>query len=153
MATHANGEYRASLLDEADDVPARCVIVVDEALPAGLAANAAAVLALTLGARAPGLRGADIDDADGVRLPGLIDRGLPILTASAVGLAALRSRAVEAGVELIGFPRFGQETTDYEAFRAHVARTRTADLAYLGLLVAGPKRAVNRLTGSLPLLR
>jgi hypothetical protein len=153
MATHMNTEYPESLMAEPDDVPARCVIVVDEALPAGLAANAAAVLALTLGARAPGLRGADIDDADGARLPGLIDRGLPILKAAAADLAGLRSRAVEAGVEVIGFPRFGQETTDYEAFREHVAQTPTADLAYLGLLFAGPRRTVNRLTGSLPLLR
>jgi hypothetical protein len=149
MATHANTEYTA----ETDDVPARCVIVVDEALPAGLAANAAAVLALTLGARAPGLRGPDVDDADGARLPGLIDRGLPILKAPAAQLGALRSRAAEAGVEVIGFPRFGQETTDYEAFREHVEQTPTAELDYLGLLFAGPKRAVNKLTGSLPLLR
>ena len=42
----------------------RCVIVVDESLPAGLAANAAAVLALTLGAREPDLVGADFVDAD-----------------------------------------------------------------------------------------
>jgi hypothetical protein len=149
MATHANSEYMA----EPEDVPARCVIVVDEALPAGLAANAAAVLALTLGARAPGLRGPDVDDADGARLPGLIDRGLPILKAPAAELAALRPRAAEAGVEVIGFPRFGQATTDYEAFREHVAQTPTAELDYLGLLFAGPRRAVNKLTGSLPLFR
>jgi hypothetical protein len=153
MATHANTEYGEILTDESEDVPARCVIVVDEALPAGLAANAAAVLALTLGARAPGLRGPDIDDADGVRLPGLIDRGLPILKAPAADLAAMRARAVVAGVEVIGFPRFGQETTDYEAFCERVAQTPTAELEYLGLLVAGPKRTVNKLTGSLPLLR
>lgn len=153
MPTQANTEYHETLTTEPDDVPARCVIVVDEALPAGLAANAAAVLALTLGARAPGLRGPDIDDADGARLPGLIDRGLPILKAPAAHLAALRARAVEAGVEVIGFPRFGQATTDYEAFREHVARTPTAELDYLGLLFAGPKPTVNKLTGSLPLLR
>src|SRR5918992_2780684 len=43
-------------------VSERCVIVVDEDLPAGLAANAAAVLALTLGAREPELVGADFVD-------------------------------------------------------------------------------------------
>ena len=60
---------------------------------------------------------------------------------------------MEADVEVIGFPRFGQETTDYEAFRERIAQTATADLDYLGLLLSGPKRAVNKLTGSLPLLR
>ena len=55
----------------------RCVIVVDESLPAGLAANAAAVLALTLGAREPDLVGADFVDADAQPHPGLIPIGLP----------------------------------------------------------------------------
>jgi hypothetical protein len=134
-------------------VPERCVIVLDEGLPPGLAANAAAVLAVTLGARAPGLLGADIEDADGGQHPGLIDRGLPILKAPLRELGAIRARAVEAGVAVVGFPRFGQETTDYAAYGERIAGTATAELHYLGLLISGPKRAVNRLTGSLPLLR
>ena len=52
-------------------MPERCVIVVDESLPPGLAANAAAVLALTLGAREPALVGADLVDADDRSHPGL----------------------------------------------------------------------------------
>lgn len=56
-------------------------------------------------------------------------------------------------MEVIGFPRFGQATTDYEVFREHVAQTPTVELEYLGLLFAGPKRTVTKLTGSLPLLR
>src|SRR2546429_2962641 len=119
MATHVNSAYTESPIAEPHDVPARCVIVVDEALPAGLAANAAAVLALTLGARAPGLRGADIDDADGARLPGLIDRGLPILKAAAADLAGLRSRAVEAGGGGVGVPRVGEESPLLQGGREH----------------------------------
>jgi hypothetical protein len=153
METDANSALEDAPSDETGDTPARCVIVVDEALSSGLAANAAAVLAVTLGARAPGLLGGDVEDADGAGLPGLIDRGLPILKAPGAALGALRARALEAGVEVIAFPRFGQETTDYEAFRERVAQTPTAELAYLGLLIAGPKRAVNKVTGSLPLLR
>lgn len=152
MATEANTLNPVPAVQR-DAGPARCVIVVDETLPPGLAANAAAVLAVTLGARAPGLLGGDIRAADGTRLPGLIDRGLPILKAPAADLGALRARAVEAAVDVIGFPRFGQATIDYEAFRERIAQTATADLDYLGLLLSGPKRAVNKLTGSLPLLR
>jgi hypothetical protein len=152
MTTEANTVEPAAS-SEPQSPPARCVIVLDEALPPGLAANAAAVLAVSLGARSPDLLGRDIDDADGARHLGLIDRGLPILKAPAAGLAALRARAVDAGLEVIGFPRFGQATTDYEAFRERVAHTATADLDYLGLLLSGPKRTVDKLTGSLPLLR
>ena len=152
MATEAHLQEHGSE-PSSDAAPARCVIVLDDALPPGLAANAAAVLAVTLGARAPGLLGSDVDDADGTRHPGLIDRGLPILKCAGAGLGALHARAVETGVEVIGFPRFGQATTDYEEFRGRLAQTPTAELEYLGLLLSGPKRAVDRLTGSLPLLR
>jgi hypothetical protein len=152
MATEAN------VVDEgmaagSEAATVRCVVVLDESLPPGLAANAAAVLAVTLGVRVPGLLGSDVEDADGERHPGLIDRGLPILEAPAAELAGLRARAVAADVVVIGFPRFGQATTDYQAFRERVAQTPTAELDYLGLLFAGPTKTVNRLTGSLPLLR
>jgi hypothetical protein len=131
----------------------RCVIVIDEALPPGLAANAAGVLALTLGATVEGLVGTDAVDADGEIHRGLIPMGLPVLVAPRDQLGALRARAVDAGVGVVDFPTFGQQTTDYEAFRGRVARTPSADLEYLGVALHGPRRAIGRLTGSLRLLR
>jgi hypothetical protein len=131
----------------------RCVIVVDEALPPGLAANAAAMVALTLGATVDGLPGADLVDADGSTHPGLIPAGIPILAAPRAVLSELRARAAQHGVGVVDFPVFGQQTTDYEAVLARVARTPAADLEYLGLALHGPRRAVGRLTGNLRLLR
>jgi hypothetical protein len=139
--------------EEVTAAATRCAIVVDATLPPGLAANAAAVLALTLGATSPALIGQDLVDADGNRHPGLIDRGLPILHAPAEHLVVLRARALSAGVGVIDLPTFGQMTTDYTDFRARVGRTPNAELTYLALLLHGPARAVRRLTGSLPLLR
>ena len=131
----------------------RCVIVVDEDLPAGLAANAAAVLALTLGAREPGLVGADFVDADAEPHPGLIPIGLPVLRAPRADLVELRRRAAADGVKVVDFPVFGQQTNDYEEFRGMVASTPASDLSYLGVALSGPRRAVGRLTGRLALLR
>jgi hypothetical protein len=131
----------------------RCVIVVDEALPPGLAANAAAVLALTLGAREPGLVGDDLVDADAHAHPGLIPFGLPVLRAPRGELGDLRARAGEAGLAVIDFPAVGQQTNDYDEVRQAVARTPTEELEYLGVAVHGPRRAVGRLTGRLALLR
>jgi hypothetical protein len=131
----------------------RCVIVVDQDLPAGLAANAAAVLALTLGAREPDLVGADLIDADERTHPGLIPIGLPVLRASRDELTELQRRAGENGVSVIDFPAVGQQTTDYDEVRATVARTPTAELTYLGVAVSGGQRAVRRLTGRFALLR
>jgi hypothetical protein len=129
----------------------RCVVVVDEALAPGLAANAAAVMAMTLGARVPDLVGDDFEDAGGACHPGLITTGLPVLRAPAAELAPLRARAVSEDIGVVGFPVAGQTTTDYEAFRAMVAETASPD--YLGLAFYGPAKAVRRLTGSLGLLR
>ena len=131
----------------------RCVIVVDEDLPAGLAANAAAVLALTLGAREPGLVGADFVDADAEPHPGLIPIGLPVLRAPRIDLVELRRRAAADRVTVVDFPVFGQQTNDYEEFRGMVAATPAAELSYLGVALSGSARAVRRLTGRLALLR
>jgi hypothetical protein len=128
----------------------RCVIVVDEDLAPGLAANAAAVLALTLGVTVDGLVGPDLVDADGDVHPGLFSAGLPVLGAARATLSPLRARAVAAGVGVIDIPALGQQTNDYDEVRAYVARTATADLEYLGL--HGSRRAVSRVTGTLRLL-
>jgi Protein of unknown function (DUF2000) len=133
--------------------PERLVIVVDEALAPGLAANAAAVVAFTLGAQLPDLRGPDVADADGGVLPGLIPVGLPILRAPADALTRLHAGAVEAGLGVVAMPMFGHQTNDYDEFRALVARTPRADLRFLAVAVHGPRRSVGRLTGSFGLLR
>jgi len=137
----------------ANAVPERCVIVVDESLPPGLAANAAGVLAVTLGSIVAGLVGGDFVDADGHRHAGLIRGVLPVLRAAHPRLSALRTAALDNALDVIDFPAFGQQTNDYDEFRARIARTPAAQLRYLGIALHGPRRAVARVTGSLPLLR
>jgi len=132
--------------------PSRCVIVVDAALPSGRAANAAAVLALTLGKRHPHLVGADITNADGDVHFGLVWMGVSVLCASADMLTQLRERALTTDVEVIDFPIEGQQTTDYEAFRRAVSRVPRSELRLVGLCLYGAKKPVTRLVGSLPLL-
>jgi hypothetical protein len=129
----------------------RCVMVVDEALAPGLAANAAAVMAMTLGTKVPALVGEAFVDGAGEEHPGLITTGLPVLRATAGELPALRARALAAEVGVIGFPRFGQTTNDYEHFRALVAQTDAPE--YLGLAFYGDGKTLRRITGSLGLLR
>ncbi len=127
------------------------MVVVDEALAPGLAANAAAVLAMTLGTKVPGMVGEAFVDGAGHEHPGLITTGLPVLRAQADQLPSLRAKAVAAEIGVVGFPRSGQTTTDYEHFRAMVASTDAPD--YLGLAFYGDGKVLRRLTGSLGLLR
>jgi hypothetical protein len=131
----------------------RSVVVVDRDLPKGLAANAAAVLALTMGARNPALIGPDFEDGDGGRHTGLIATGLPILGAPADQLPGLRRAARQRELLVVDLPAAGQRTTDYDAFRAEVRRTAGDELDYVAVLVSGDKRAVRSVTGQFGLLR
>ena len=131
----------------------RCVIVVDRALPPGKAANAAAVVALTLGQRHPHLVGEPLVDASGASTPGLIPIGIAVLAADQDELAWLRARGTDRGCDVIAFPIQGQQTTDYAVFRAAVSEVPTGALAYVAVALVGERKSVGKLVGRLALLR
>lgn len=134
-------------------VPERCVIVVDDQLPPGRAANAAAVIALTVGQRHPALVGPPLVDASGVEHPGLIPIGIAVLAADQATLAGIRDKAVAAGCDVVDFPVQGQQTTDYAAFRDVVAQVATADLQYVGVALIGARKPVGKIVANLGLLK
>lgn len=132
----------------------KCAVVVGDELPAGLAANAAAVLSVTLGHRIGGLVGADVEDADGVAHPGIIRLPLPILKAPGPKVAALvQAAGRDEEVFFVAFSALAQSCRTYEEYTARMATTATADLDTVGVALHGPRKRVDRLVGSLPLLR
>lgn len=133
--------------------PMRCVAVIDRTLPVGNAANAAAVMALTMGMRQPQLAGEPLVDASGHAHPGLIPIGIPVLGAPADDLAAVRDKAIAAGLEVVDFPAQGQQTNDYAEFRRLVRQTDPAELRYIGVMIYGTKKKVSRIVGRYSLLR
>ena len=139
--------------DESPPESMRCVIVVDAALPPGRAANAAAVIALTLGKRHPYLAGPDLVDASGNVHPGLIPIGIAVLAAGAPEIDAVRAKALKDGVDVVDFPVQGQQTTDYVAFSAQVREVPTAGLTYVGVGLYGRRKAVGRIVGRFSLLK
>jgi hypothetical protein len=133
--------------------PGRCVIVIDESLPAGRAANAAAVIALTIGKLRPELAGADLIDKSGAVHPGLIPIGIAVLGASAADFPVIRAKALARNLDVIDFPVQGQQTTDYQAFGAAVAQCETDALSYVGVGVYGPRKDVGKIVGKYGLLK
>lgn len=146
-------EMEEPLLMQEPLEPMRCVAVIDQTLPIGNAANAAAVLALTMGKRQPQLAGAPLVDASGETHPGLIPIGIPVLGAPADDLPAIRGKAVAAGLEVVDFPAQGQQTTDYGEFQRLVRETDPKALRYLGVMIYGTRKKVSRLVGRYSLLR
>lgn len=129
------------------------VVVVDEALPAGLAVNAAVCVASATAVGVGGLLGPDAVDADGSRHPGLPWAGCSVLGADAGRLATLRRKAVAAdGVFVADMPEAGQSTRVYREYLDRVAETPGDDLRLLAVSVVGPRNRVDRLVGRLPLL-
>jgi len=132
----------------------KCAIVVSEELPVGLAANAASVLSITLGHRVDGLVGADVKDAGGVAHPGIIYMPIPILNAPREQIATIVQAAAEDDeLFFVSFSALAQSCKTYDEYIDTMAATATADLDSVGVGLHGPQKRVNRLVGSLPLLR
>jgi hypothetical protein len=142
-----------SAVESSPAEPMRCVAVIDATLPIGNAANAAAVMALTMGKRQPHLAGDPLVDASGHAHPGLIPIGIPVLGAPIGDLPTVREKAIAAGLEVVDFPVQGQQTNDYTEFQRLVSETEPMELRYLGVMIYGAKKQVSRIVGRYSLLR
>jgi len=129
-------------------------MVLDAQLPAGLAVNTAAVLALTLGSRIEALIGPDVIDGSERAHVGITTLPIPILKADSEALRRLWMQATESGtLFVVDFTDAAQTSHFYEDYTQKIAAVPTEELRYLGLALYGKKEMVNKLTGSLPLLR
>lgn len=134
----------------------KCVIIIDEALLPGAAANTAAILGITMGMKLPDVVGPDVPDRDGCTHMGIIQFPVPVLKASRERMQALRSELFSeeyAGLTVADFSDLAQSCKTYEEFTAKMASCPEKELSYIGLAICGSKKKVNRLTGSMPLLR
>ena len=134
--------------------PERSIIIINNELPIGKAANAAAVVAFTLGQRHPSLVGEQFQDETGKSYPGVIFTGISILGASPPELVALSERAfATANCDVVVFPLEGQTTVDYEEFRRVMVGVTPERLGYLAVGLAGHRKSINKIAGNLKLLR
>ncbi|MDA8063931.1 MAG: DUF2000 domain-containing protein [Thermaerobacter sp.] len=130
----------------------KCVMVIDGDLPLGLIANTAAVLALSLGARIP-LLGPEVVDGSGSPHAGITTTPIPILKGEAEKVRDIRAQAAGMGeMFVVDITNAAQTTRNYEDYTAKLCRTTESELRYLGVAIYGPKKAVSRLTGNLPLM-
>ncbi|WP_186386415.1 DUF2000 domain-containing protein [Stappia sp. TSB10P1A] len=128
------------------------VIILCESLPVGLKANFSAVLGMSLGQLHPDLVGADTPTGDGVALSGITRVALPVLGAPEDDLPQLFAAAEALPVRL-AYMRAAFEARNYDDYRARIASAPLAGHRPQALLLAGPRKAVDRICGSLPLLR
>ena len=134
----------------------KCVMVIDANLPLGLIANTATMLGISIGQLHPEIVGEDVTDGSGKEHPGISMVPISMLKGDEALLKDLRARLFEqefAGLTAVDFSDVAQSCRTYDEFISRAAAAREEDITYLGIGIWGTKKQVNRLTGSLPLLR
>ena len=134
----------------------KCVMVIDEELPVGLIANTAAILGTTLGKKNPDIVGDDFTDLDGNAHLGIVSTPIPILKGTKEHIKTIRTRLYEEEfmeLVIVDFSNVAQSCNSYPDFVARMSATQEGELCYMGIAICGDKKKVNKLTGSMPLLR
>jgi hypothetical protein len=134
----------------------KCVMILDENLPLGLIANTAAIMGITLGRQLPEVVGADVLDRSGNAHLGIIVFPVPILKGTPETIKELREKLYQPEFQeltVVDFSDLAQGCRTYEEFICKMEQSPEDALQYFGVAVCGPKKKVNQLTGSLPLLR
>lgn len=134
----------------------KCVMVVDEHLPLGLIANTAAIMGITLGKQMPEVVGADVADQSGNVHLGIIEFPVPILKDSPEIIKEIREKLYQPEFQdltVVDFSSLAQGCKTYEEFIEKMGQVPESNLQYFGIAVCGQKKKVNKLTGSMPLLR
>ena len=134
----------------------KCVMVIDENLLLGIIANTAAIMGITLGKEMPEVVGANVTDQSGnehlviTRFPVSILKGLPEI------IKAVRENLYQPDFQdltVVDFSDLAQGCKIYDEFISKMGNVSESTLQYFGLAICGPKKKVNKLTGSMPLLR
>ena len=132
----------------------KIALVMRADLDRGAVANRGAVMATGLALRHPEIVGPDLVTRDGLTLPGFTKVPIVVLAArEEPPLSSLAQRAREKGLTTLVFLSRAQGMRSYEAYSDSVADSDAADLDVDALLVYGPRKAVNQVTGNLPALR
>jgi hypothetical protein len=135
----------------------KVAVIVDSELAPGLAANTAAVLALTIGRHVESLIGSSLKDGDGSTHAGITNTPVPILSAGADAIKEIRNRAAataESGdLLVVDFTDCAQRSRNYDDYASLLATCTNETINYLGVALHGPAKTLNKLTGNLRLLR
>lgn len=134
----------------------KCVMVTDEELPPGIAADTAGIMGITLGKYIPETVGPDVCDGSGNAHIGIITFPVPVLKADSDKIRTIREKLFApefSDLIVVDFSDVAQSCNVYEEFVEKAGNTEEVDFRYFGIGICGPKKLVNKLTGSLPLLR
>lgn len=130
----------------------KAAIILDETLPAGLLANAAACITTGIFKDEPDAFGPAIQGADCTFIQ-ITKIGIPILRRGHKDFPELLERAKVNNLKTMIFTREAQSTNSYEEYIKRVEGKPLSELTITGIGVIGDDAAVTKFAGDLPLLR
>lgn len=134
----------------------KCVMVIDENLPLGIIANTAAIMGITLGKEMPEVIGGSVYDRSGKEHLGIIEFPVPVLKGNPKVIKAIREKLYEpefSELTVVDFTELAQGCRTYDEFTGKMGEVSSEELNYFGIALCGAKKKVNKLTGSMALLR
>lgn len=87
---------------------------------------------------------------------GIIEFPVPILRGTTESIKEMREKLYQpdyADLTVVDFSDLAQGCKTYEEFIEKMSGVPESELQYFGVAICGEKKKVNKLTGSLPLLR
>ena len=134
----------------------KCVMIIDENLPLGTAVNTAAIMGISIGKEMPEVVGKDVFDRSGNRHLGIIEFPVPILRGNTEIMQTIRKKLYEpefSDLSVVDFSDLAQGCKTYDEFIGKMTLVSETELCYFGIAICGAKKKVNKLTGSMGLLR
>lgn len=131
-------------------------MVVDENLPLGIIANTTAILGNTLGSHYPDAVGKDVVDKNENEHLGIIEIPIPILKGNKEFLNNLRDTLYKEEYKdmiVADFSDVAQSCKTYDEYIDKISKIESNNINYFGIAIYGTKKQVNKLTGSIGLLR
>lgn len=132
----------------------RCVIVINQDLPLGLAINAASIVGVGIGNKIKQLIGQDLISADGVDYPGVISSSLPILKTTNEMIKKIQKDCSKIEeIYFFPFSLIAQSCKSYDDYAQKLTSTQDQNIQIAAIGLVGKKSKVNKLTGNLLLFK
>ena len=113
-------------------------------------------MGITLGKQMPGVVGADVYDRTGNGHLGIIEFPVPILKGNVEVIKSIREKLYEpefSDLTVVDFSDLAQGCKTYDEFIEKMKDVPETELNYYGVAICWAKKKVNKLTGSMALLR
>lgn len=130
----------------------KCIIILDENLEKGFAANISSILGMSFGSAFPDLTGHAVKTADMTNVPGITRIPIPILKATKDELCNIFNSEFPVDYRVF-FGKAAMSTKSYSDYETMISTLPDSAQEVCGALIYGDKRTVNKMSGSLSLYR